>query len=285
MIEKAVLIGTEFKLSGVVTMPEAPDENLEAFVILNSGLMHKIGTCRTSVTLARQVANTNRIVLRFDLSGIGDSEPRGGGASDDDRVYEEIIAALDYLQSHYSVSKFILYGLCSGAQNSFKAAQRDERIVGLVGIDGYSYRTLKFYAVHYLPRMLKLSVWRQFFSKLCSSIQNKICGSSLATEPDSANSDDVSDIEPENVWPAFPSRKSVEAGYQQLVQNGVRFNIIFTGSWFEIYNYEKQFFDMYSKVHFGNLLSLNLFADANHIMSEPEFQEKIRFSIVQWLDA
>ena len=278
MIEQAVSIGNDFNLNGVVTIPDKPDQNLEAFVILNSGLMHKIGTCRISVTLARQVVKTNRIVLRFDLSGIGDSAPRATGIDDESRVCEEIITVLDYLQTQYGVSRFVLYGLCSGANNAFKIAQVDQRIVGLVSIDGYSYRTLKFYAVHYLPRMLKLSVWANSFGKLFTGKKQAPTAASESIESDI-------DVEPENIWPEFPPRKAVESAYQQLVDRKVRLNIIYTGSWFEIYNYHAQFKDMYSRVDFGELLTLKLSSDASHIMSEPKSQQDIIGGIVSWLDS
>ena len=43
MIEQAVSIGNDFNLNGVVTIPDKPDQILEAFVILNSGLMRISG--------------------------------------------------------------------------------------------------------------------------------------------------------------------------------------------------------------------------------------------------
>lgn len=289
MNEQVVSLGKDFKLNAVVSVPDRVEESAEAFVILNSGLMHKIGTCRTSVLLARQVANTGRVALRFDLSGIGDSAPRSVGSSDDDRVFEEVQAAMDYLEAHFGVKRFILYGLCSGSQNSFKASLRDDRIVGLVSIDGYSYPTLKFYANHYLPRMLKWQVWKNFFAKLLfkkrNDAQAQLVTASAADATNSNSEIDLDlDVEAENVWPPFPPRKFVEDGYQQLVERGVRLKVIYTGSWFEVYNYKDQFLDMYSAVNFGESLELGLFPEASHIMSEPKHRDEMLGEIIAWLE-
>ena len=44
-------------------------------------------------------------------------------------------------------------GLCSGSDNSHRAAVVDRRVVGSVHLDGYGYRTPAYYAHFYAPRL------------------------------------------------------------------------------------------------------------------------------------
>ena len=124
-----------YALNGIICHGDDGGRGGPALIILNSGLMHRVGTCRTSVVLARKAADLGILSLRFDHSGIGDSSPRQVLASDEERMLEEINAAQDFVQATYGISQFVLYGLCSGAQYSFKHAQTDNRVIGLVGID------------------------------------------------------------------------------------------------------------------------------------------------------
>ena len=78
MREQAVLFGKTRSLAGVVTDPpkSTEDRKRPAIVLLNSGLVHKVGPNRLNVKLARMLATMGFPVLRFDLSGIGDSKYR-----------------------------------------------------------------------------------------------------------------------------------------------------------------------------------------------------------------
>lgn len=270
--EKIVEIGNGFSLSAVLTLPESVDANKPALVILNSGVMHRVGTCRTSVILARAVANSGTLVLRFDLSGIGDSVPRSSGHSDLDRANEEIISAMDYLQREFGINKFLMYGLCSGAQNSFGTALQDERIIGLAGIDGYAYRTLKFYRRKIAQRILKLSFWINTARRILAKF----------SKPENSDEDEMN-LAADNMWPEYPPREEVEMGYQKLVSRGVEFLVIFTGGREDEYNYRDQFYDMYPAVDFKRQLELKRFPSASHIMAEPVHQEEILASIQNWV--
>ncbi len=80
MPERIVKIGKPQPLVGLLTEPVNPDPGAPAVLILNSGVMHHVGTCRMSVRLARAFADQGVAALRFDFSGIGDSPSRSGSA-------------------------------------------------------------------------------------------------------------------------------------------------------------------------------------------------------------
>jgi pimeloyl-ACP methyl ester carboxylesterase len=133
MREKVLLMGEREALVGIVTLPDATerDPELPALLLLNSGMLHRIGPGRLYAKLARKLAQKGFLVLRFDLSGIGDSSAR----RDDPRPPEarwpsEVQEAMDTLQEKYGVSQFGLTGICLGAKVAYLTALEDPRVSG-----------------------------------------------------------------------------------------------------------------------------------------------------------
>lgn len=96
MKEEVVHIGEADILSGVIGVPEIIDPVKPTVVILNSGLMHHVGASRTSVNLSRALVEQGYLVLRFDLSGLGDSMARTDNLDPTERIIQEVSLALDY---------------------------------------------------------------------------------------------------------------------------------------------------------------------------------------------
>ena len=77
MTEKALLFGEGKSLVGIVTLPaESSPVDRPGIVILNAGVLHRVGPNRVHVQMARALAELGFTVLRFDLSSIGDSRAR-----------------------------------------------------------------------------------------------------------------------------------------------------------------------------------------------------------------
>lgn len=99
-------------------------------VLVNSGIVHRVGANRMTVTLARALAEDGIDSLRFDMSGIGESLARTDDLSWEASAPLEIIEAIDQIADENSA--IVLYGNCGGAAKSLWAAQRDPRVAGLV---------------------------------------------------------------------------------------------------------------------------------------------------------
>ena len=96
--DQAVMIGARKTLVGIMTQPvDYEPEDRPVFVILNSGIIHRVGHHRMYVTLARALARVGYPVLRFDLSGIGDSESREDGLSMLDAALADVREVVDWL--------------------------------------------------------------------------------------------------------------------------------------------------------------------------------------------
>jgi dienelactone hydrolase len=132
--ERPVRFGSDQRLFGILT-PAPPSGDRPAIVLLNAGAVNRCGPHRLYVTMARRWANLGFSVLRIDLSGIGDSPAVAGER--ENLVYpreglKDIGAALDFLGAEIGATRFIIAGLCSGADLAYQAARREERLDGVV---------------------------------------------------------------------------------------------------------------------------------------------------------
>ncbi|MCG8670698.1 MAG: hypothetical protein MI867_14895 [Pseudomonadales bacterium] len=279
MEESAVKFGKSVKLVGVVTKPDNVSDGTTAMILFNSGVRHHVGCCRMSVRMARAVAEQGIPSLRFDLSGVGDSPLRNDGMQYQESSIEEAKQAMDYLSRTMGIEKFVLYGLCSGAHLGFKLAQQDPRIVGLIQVDGYLYRTTKFYIRHYLPRLFDLGVWtRILFNRIPQKLGLK------KAETKGADLVEGSEVEVQE-WPDTPPRQEVQSGYEVLINRGVKQFSYVTGDRAHDYNYEKQFFDMFPGLDFKGTMGLSFMPEASHILTEKQSQLSVLKNTTEWLKA
>jgi pimeloyl-ACP methyl ester carboxylesterase len=102
--------------------------------MMNAGTVHRVGPHRLFVELARELAEVGFHVLRMDLSGIGDSPVASG---DENLTYPatclaDCQAAMAELGERVGAQRFIVTGLCSGADIAFKVSMKDHRVAGVV---------------------------------------------------------------------------------------------------------------------------------------------------------
>src|SRR5215471_7117775 len=132
--EGAVLFGERKSLVGVVSAAATTvDGDAKAAVILlNPGIVHRVGPGRIYVEIAQRLAAMGFVVLRFDFSGIGDSLARHDNLCFPMSAVRETQQAMDLLQSTRKVQHFVLLGGCSGAQVSLETACCDQRTKGAI---------------------------------------------------------------------------------------------------------------------------------------------------------
>ncbi|MGH7928173.1 MAG: alpha/beta hydrolase, partial [Candidatus Binatia bacterium] len=75
MREEALLLGKTRSLVGILTDPPEAKRStrLPGIILLNAGIIHRVGPNRMHVKIARTLAPMGFVVVRFDFSGIGDS--------------------------------------------------------------------------------------------------------------------------------------------------------------------------------------------------------------------
>ncbi len=277
MKERVIRVGRPAPLIGVVCEPEKINSNRPAVLIFNSGVMHHIGSCRLSVSLARSFADKGVLSVRFDFSGIGDSSSRRGVESFSETAPLEAAEVMDYLQKKRGIKQFILYGLCSGADAAYETALVDKRVVAYSQIDAYCYKTPQFYYHFYRPKFFELKRGINFCWRMVKKIlPEKIMSDKSADEEANQYLEAVSYIR------EFPPKSEVRSGLKSLVERGLFFNIIFTKGE-NSYSYPQQYRDSFSDINFGQNLDLHYFNTAAHIMTHPSHQALVVKTITQWL--
>ncbi|HRD65455.1 MAG TPA: hypothetical protein PKY50_04805 [Candidatus Competibacter sp.] len=275
MQERVVRIGQPTPLIGIITEPDTVVDEQTAMLLLNSGVMHRVGSCRLSVKVARAVAERVGLpTLRFDFSGIGDSEVRRGAMGFEKTAAAEVSEVMDYLQHTRGVSRFVLYGLCSGGHVACRVGQHDKRVRQIIQIDGYCFPTWKSWLYHYAPRLMSLDKWKNLIKRRKAGVMQQ-AGYEIAGIPSEY-------FEPADLGDTTPSQQEIMVWMAKLVDNDISLYCLFTGKE-PGYNYLGQFRDCYSDVHFGNRLAEEYMSESSHIVSDPESQRRVVESIVNWL--
>ncbi len=133
--EEILRAGSARSLVGVVSLPDAIPCKAVGAVLLNAGLVHRVGPSRLWVSLARRLAQAGHGAYRVDFSGIGDSPDAAASERFEVLAPREARSAMDALGDAAHIGRFALIGLCSGAEIAFKAALDDPRVAALVLIN------------------------------------------------------------------------------------------------------------------------------------------------------
>ena len=141
-IESLEFLDKERRLFGVVTRPSGHSARGKNVLLLNAGATHHVGPNRMYVHLARTLASLGYVVLRMDLSGIGDSLPRPGEA--ENVVYSALASvdindALRHMRERFGETRTHAVGLCSGAYHALKASVEGSALAGLIMINPLTF--------------------------------------------------------------------------------------------------------------------------------------------------
>lgn len=262
MRETACRFGRGRHLVGIMGVP-AQARTETGVILLNAGMVHRIGPFRLHVDLTRHLNALGFATLRFDLSTLGDSGASGGGLTRTQQVCADASDAMNLLASGSGCTQFVLVGLCSGAQNVHTVAVNDPRVVGAVFLDGYAYRTWGYALRRYAPRLLDLSRWRRRFAR---------SGAPAATG------------ESEAVFAVAPlPRAQVVADFTALVARGTRLLLVYSGGISEFFNHRRQFRECFGRVMKHPLVTTSFVAEADHTYILAGDRERLVRDVGAWM--
>lgn len=145
---------------------ESASNSTTGVLIVVGGPQYRVGSHRQFVLLARYLAEHGIPVLRFDYSGMGDSE---GHEADFEKCNQDIRNAIDiFFQKEPRLEQIVIWGLCDAASAALFYAYTDTRVTGLILLNPW-LRTeagmAKAYIKHYyLRRIFSGELWRKLFS-------------------------------------------------------------------------------------------------------------------------
>jgi alpha-beta hydrolase superfamily lysophospholipase len=283
--EDAIVFGGDVRLVGIVTTPTetraAGDRT--GVILLNAGVVHRVGPNRLYVTLARRLAQAGLTVLRFDHSGIGDSETRDDHLDFNQSSVAEAIAAMDWLAAERQCRSFVLLGLCSGTLTAFKTALADRRVSGLILLtallvdpatvpeDVIATASERRIARSYLvEKVASGRAWRKAlggkadYRRIWRAVQRLVRGRS---EP----------------APVVPGSEALVGELQQLVERGVAVRFIYADPTTVL-----EWFRMTVEPHLPRLrargrIDVTILKHADHTFTERRHQAQIVHLVSGWL--
>jgi exosortase A-associated hydrolase 1 len=173
--EQGVVFKSGFnRLVGIAAIPEVATD--VGVLILVGGPQYRVGSHRQFTLLARSLAEAGFASLRFDYTGMGDSE---GGEQEFDKTKEDISAAIDALfETIPGISRVVLWGLCDAASSAMIFAYSHERVTGMILLNPWVHKgeySLDVKMAHfYAPSIFNKDQWRRLLSgkiKLIPSIK------------------------------------------------------------------------------------------------------------------
>ena len=267
MREHVLKLGPGHNLVAVVTPPAGNPRGI-GVILLNAGVLHRVGPHRLHVKIARHVAARGFTGVRFDLSGIGDSPAAGSAAPHGEQAVRDTRAVMDELARAWGVERFALFGICSGAEKAYLTAIADDRVAGVFLMDGFAYRTPKGRLLHLATRLRNATP---------AKIARKLGRLLARGAPERLRSN-----APEGVLPN-PPRERFAADMQRLVERGAHVTLTYSAN--SIVRYQDEMRDAFPGAGFMNEVVCHYMPEMNHIVTLVAAQERLRGLIDAWLDA
>ncbi|HEY5956068.1 MAG TPA: hypothetical protein VIV60_05920 [Polyangiaceae bacterium] len=273
MAEKVCVFGSG--LVGIISQREGNGRLSQAPALLlwNVGMNHRVGPYRYFVDLARRVAGESGTVLRFDVSGLGDSELQPGRGSDIDRAILDVGESMNLIEQRTGIQEFVLVGFCSGVDAAHRVAVRDPRVVGVVQVEGYAYRTPGFYLNMY-KRLLNRRHWERYLVRKREKVErliaerNRPAGTAQEREPVFTRE--------------YPTRERYRDEVAALARRKVGQLFVYVGCGTN-YLYEGQFHEMYGSEATRGAVDVVYYEDADHTFSRQSDRDRSIEAIVRWM--
>jgi pimeloyl-ACP methyl ester carboxylesterase len=272
-MEKVYKLGKNKNLVAIALEPDNFSNSVgkPAVIFLNSGLLHRVGPFRLNVDMSRKLGLSGYYTIRFDVSGIGDSLIHKDSINYAERIKNDVIEVIDFFQEKTGINQFILIGLCAGAENAHAVAVEDKRVSGIVMIDGFTYPTLFYYLVDYIPYFLN-------YLRLTRSIIKRVKRTKRLFEKQCEI-----DVTSHVFVRTFPPRKKIAGELEEMARRGLFILNIYSGK-IAGYNYASQYKTMFRDVNFRGRMKLVFYKDADHTFSSISERKKMMDCIFDWLN-
>jgi len=289
--DEVLRIGPEGQLVGIVSHPPggtphaapapapAPAPHAApapAVIVLNAGVLHRVGPHRLHVALTRRLAARGLPAMRLDLGGIGDSLASSDAATFRDSAVADTRAAMTDLGAAIGARRFVLFGICAGADNALATALADDRVAGVVLVDAAVYPT---------PR----SLYRELRRRLAGpgGIRDAVrWGGGRARRRLSAELARLRRglaAAPPAEGRENPPSEAFRAQLASLADRGVRVLAVYAGMHGESYNDADQIFEAFPELR--GRVDRAYFPDANHTFTQLDDQAALIDATLQWISS
>ena len=268
-MERAVAFGPDDALIGVYN-PAAAKTDV-CCLLINAGVIHRVGPHRLNVKIARSLAQASIASLRFDLSGRGDSRAPASTLSYSEQAVQDLRTAMDFVERNDGPKRFIVFGICSGAVNAFQLAVADPRVAGILMLDGYWYRTRWTEPVRLWKRFRALSA-RSIFMALRRRLSRSAPANAEPPRVDIFATNDT-------LNPPIPE---FAAQMNRLTDRGLDAFFLYSGTVPELVSYAGQLRDTFRGEPFIPRVRCELHDDIDHTAVSLHAQRKIVTLVRDW---
>jgi alpha/beta superfamily hydrolase len=299
-------------LFGTLHEPAAVNPALPVVVLLSPGVKMRVGPGRLYVPLTQMLCEQGYAVFRFDFFGLGDSEGELKEKMLSDvynhievgRYVDDTVAALRWLRESFAAKRFVLGGLCGGAITALLAAQKAPDAEGLLSlgmtvtlagnaVKPGNYLTTDELAVHrklYLKKVFSPYAWWRLmtaqsnYSIIWHSVlrvfAKKKLAKAAAVPATMASTAAPTTVEQRgNANPMFPQ------AYFAFLRRGGKAFMLFSGKDRLQSEYEEKFALPFAEqlAPFGPQIERHLVSNANHVLSQHEWQREMVESSRLWM--
>ncbi len=274
--DEVLRLGPEGQLVGIVSHPAGdprPRSGLAA-IVLNAGVLHRVGPHRLHVALARRLARGGLPAARLDLGGIGDSVATSDAATFRDSAVADTRAAMTDLGDALGARRFVLFGICAGADNALATALADDRVAGIVLVDAAVYPTRRSLVRELRRRLARpgglsgAARWtaRQARDRLIRELARLRRGGTAG---------------PPAQGREHPPIETFGAQLARLADRGVGVLAVYAGMHGEDYNDADQIFEWFPALR--GRIDRAYFPDANHTFTQLEDQAALIDASLRWI--
>ncbi len=272
-VERAMSFGPGSRLAGVLTEPRAGSRG-PAALLWNVGVNHHVGPYRVYVDLARQLALSGFSSLRFDASGLGDSEVRRDATSETDRAIADLGDACELIKKRTSIDRVVPVGFCSSVDAAHVFASNDDRVAGAIFVEGYTFRTGGFW-LRYGRRVFERARWRRLIAHRAPSPVRRMIMGNLTLE--GWGEDEIYVRE-------YPTPDRLRDDYRAMLARGRKLMFVYVGGDGN-FNHASQLGKMLHAPDLGGQATVVFMRDADHTFFRTDHRRVLVDHVSRWFAA
>lgn len=256
-----VQFGPQNRLVGVLSGGAAMS-NMPTLVLPSAGLIPRAGPFRLHVELAERLARHHIRTFRFDVPGVGEA-PRLPGLGDQ----EATMAAIDHLAANHGCDRFVVGGVCSGADVGWRAAVADDRVIGMLMLDGISFTGPWFHFARILNTIKRgPRSWAGVVARFAGRVGEGV-------NPRMAIAD----------YREWPDRAQARDEFADLVERKKRSLWIYTGGYEDVFLHPRQFAWSFGPAARDACITLRYWPDCDHTFYARTHRNRLLDTVETWL--